>query len=217
MKSQIVVRMEMLATHKWPDAPAHRGYLSNLHAHVFKFEGRADVSHLNRQIEFHDLRTLLHETVAKVAVYRIDGPATFGDMSCEQIGEVILKMMPQLSSIMVSEDGQCDAEVTRGIDRPTIITLCGSTKFKGGYQAAERKLEEQGYAVFSIGSFPQADNEDMAEEVKTMLDTLHKRKIDLSDSIYVINPGGYVGDSTRSEIEYAKSLVKAILSLEPLL
>ena len=49
-----------------------------------------------------------------------------------------------------------------------------------------------------------------------MLDDMHKRKIDMADAIYVINVGGYVGSSTRSEIDYARKNGKEILSLEPL-
>ena len=48
-----------------------------------------------------------------------------------------------------------------------------------------------------------------------MLDNMHKRKIDMADSIYVINVGGYIGESTRSEIDYATRHGKEILYLEP--
>jgi hypothetical protein len=47
-----------------------------------------------------------------------------------------------------------------------------------------------------------------------MLDDMHKRKIDMADAIYVINVGGYIGSSTRSEIEYAKATGKEVLYLE---
>lgn len=47
-----------------------------------------------------------------------------------------------------------------------------------------------------------------------MLDNMHKRKIDMADAIYVINPGGYIGESTSSEIEYAKANGKKVLYLE---
>ena len=57
-------------------------------------------------------------------------------------------------------------------------------------------------------------DEGTLSETKEMLDDMHKRKIDMSDSIYVINVGGYIGDSTRSEIEYAKVHVKEIQYLE---
>jgi hypothetical protein len=48
-----------------------------------------------------------------------------------------------------------------------------------------------------------------------MLDDMHKRKIDMADEIFVINVGGYIGSSTRSEIEYATATGKAIRYLEP--
>ena len=216
MKSQIIARVEFAATHRWPDAPPHRAYLASSHFHVFKFEARASVSHLDRQIEFHDLRTRLHEVVAKIANYRIDGPATFSEMSCEMIGEKILEMMPELSSVVVSEDGLFDAEVTRTEIRPPIITICGSTKFKTEYEEAEDKLEKDGWAVMSVGSFPNYDGIIVDDDLKARLDDLHLRKIAMSDAVYVVNPNGYIGDSTRSEIEYARSLGKAVLSLESL-
>ena len=52
------------------------------------------------------------------------------------------------------------------------------------------------------------------EGTKEMLDDMHKRKIDMADSIYVINVGGYIGQSTRSEIEYAKKNGKEVRYLE---
>lgn len=48
-----------------------------------------------------------------------------------------------------------------------------------------------------------------------MLDDMHKRKIDMADGIYVINVNGYIGSSTRSEIEYARTTGKEVLFLEP--
>jgi hypothetical protein len=47
-----------------------------------------------------------------------------------------------------------------------------------------------------------------------MLDDMHKCKIDLADEILVINPGGYIGNSTRSEIEYALKTNKTVIYLE---
>ncbi len=61
--------------------------------------------------------------------------------------------------------------------------------------------------------------EDMDEgtltATKEMLDDMHKRKIDMADSIYVINVGGYIGESTRSEIEYARKTGKGVEYMEP--
>ena len=87
-----------------------------------------------------------------------------------------------------------------------VITLCGSTKFKDEFMAVQKKLTLDGNIVISLGLFGHSgDNEVWAEETKKMLNDMHKRKIDMSDEIFIINVGGYVGDSTKSEIEYAKS------------
>lgn len=87
-----------------------------------------------------------------------------------------------------------------------VITLCGSTKFKDEFMAVQKKLTLDGNIVISVGLFGHSgDNEVWAEGIKEMLDDMHKRKIDLADEIFVINIGGYIGSSTKSEIEYAKS------------
>ena len=57
-------------------------------------------------------------------------------------------------------------------------------------------------------------SEEELKAVKIRLDVLHFRKIDLSDEIFVLNVGGYIGESTSREIEYAKSTGKAVWYLE---
>ena len=97
-----------------------------------------------------------------------------------------------------------------------VITLCGSTRFKEQFYEAQKRLTLEGNIVISVGLFGHSgDNEVWSEGTKEMLDDMHKRKIDMADSIYVINVGGYIGESTRSEIEYAKKNGKAIEYLEP--
>lgn len=98
--------------------------------------------------------------------------------------------------------------------RPKVVTLCGSTKFKAEFEKAMKELTLKGYIVLTCGLFGHADGEyqdTITPEVKTMLDELHKRKIDLSDEIYVINKDGYIGESTQSEIEYAKQTGKKVV------
>ena len=96
-----------------------------------------------------------------------------------------------------------------------VITLCGSTKFKEEYLDAQKRLTLEGNIVISVGLFGHSgDNEVWSEGTKAMLDDMHKRKIDMADEIFVINVGGYIGDSTRSEIEYAKSTGQRIEFLE---
>lgn len=103
-----------------------------------------------------------------------------------------------------------------------VITLCGSTRFKDEFIEAQKRLTLEGNIVISVGLFGHAgDNEvwenmDEGTQTKTkeMLDDMHKRKIDMADEIYVINVGGYIGKSTKSEIEYAKSMGKKVNYLE---
>ena len=96
-----------------------------------------------------------------------------------------------------------------------VITLCGSTRFKDAFIAAQKRLTLEGNIVISVGLFGHSgDSEAMGAETKAMLDDMHKRKIDMADEIYVINVGGYIGSSTKSEIEYAKANGKGIGYLE---
>lgn len=103
-----------------------------------------------------------------------------------------------------------------------VITLCGSTRFKDQFMEAQKRLTLEGNIVISVGLFGHSgDNEvweDMDEgtltKTKEMLDDMHKRKIDMADEIFVINVGGYIGDSTRSEIDYALKHGKIIRYLE---
>ena len=97
-----------------------------------------------------------------------------------------------------------------------VITLCGSTRFKEQFLEAQKRLTLAGNIVISVGLFGHSgDNEVWTDGTKEMLDDMHKRKIDMADSIYVINVGGYIGQSTKSEIEYAKKNGKEVEYLEP--
>jgi hypothetical protein len=102
--------------------------------------------------------------------------------------------------------------------RPPIVVLCGSTRFFDTFRQENLRLTLAGAIVLSIGCDTKADG-DIAqiadiEQAKTDLDALHKRKIDLADTVHVLNVGGYIGQSTRSEIEYAAKLGKPITYLE---
>lgn len=92
-----------------------------------------------------------------------------------------------------------------------IITLCGSTRFKDTFMEVQKKLTLEGNIVLSVGVFGHSDNEEPSEEQKTMLDNMHKTKIDMADMIYVINVDGYIGKSTQSEIDYATAHGKSII------
>ena len=101
------------------------------------------------------------------------------------------------------------------IGRYKVITLCGSTKFKDEFLNEQKRLTLEGNIVISVGLFGHSgDNEVWTEGTKEMLDDMHKRKIDMADEIFVINKNGYIGSSTRSEIEYAIKTGKAVRYME---
>ena len=92
-----------------------------------------------------------------------------------------------------------------------VVTLCGSTRFKNEFMEAQKKLTLEGNIVISVSLFGHAgDDEVWTEGTKEILDDMHKRKIDMADEIFVINVGGYIGSSTRSEIEYAHATGKPV-------
>ena len=100
-----------------------------------------------------------------------------------------------------------------------VITLCGSTRFKDAFEETNKRLTLEGNVVLSVGLFSHAEEngrEWLGNGMKEMLDEIHKQKIDMSDEIFVINVGEYIGESTRSEIEYAKSKNKVVNYLEPI-
>ncbi len=93
--------------------------------------------------------------------------------------------------------------------RPKIAALCGSTRFRDEFTRINRELTLGGWMVLAPGVFAH-DGDELTAAEKVGLDELHKRKIDLADKIVIVNPGGYVGDSTRAEIEYATKLGKPV-------
>lgn len=102
------------------------------------------------------------------------------------------------------------------IGKYKIITLCGSTRFKDEFIEQQKRLTLEGNIVISVGLFGHSGDEEVwFEDIKPMLDDMHLRKIDLADEIFVINPGGYIGSSTRREIEYAHSTGKDVRYIVP--
>ena len=103
-----------------------------------------------------------------------------------------------------------------------VITLCGSTKFKDEFMKVQKELTLKGNVVLSVGFFGQSSDKDVFEnmdeetfaKIKKMLDDIHRRKIDMADEIFVVNVGGYIGESTKSEIMYAEKVGKKVNYLE---
>lgn len=105
------------------------------------------------------------------------------------------------------------------MERPKIVCLCGSTRFKSAWYEQTKLLTYAGYIVLGVGDLnpnKPDTNEPIDPDLKARLDELHKRKIDLADEVLVLNVGGYIGVSTRSEIEYAVAHGKKVRYLEEL-
>lgn len=108
--------------------------------------------------------------------------------------------------------------------RPTIVCLCGSTRFYDAWQQAEFDETMAGRIYLSVGFYHHSSGEmekvhgegvGITPEDKKMLDELHLRKIDLADEVLILNVAGYIGQSTNNELRYAHSLGKRIRFLEP--
>ena len=96
-------------------------------------------------------------------------------------------------------------------DRPEIVCICGSIRFADEMRAANRDLTFAGAIVVAPGEADEA----ITDEQKAALDVLHLRKIDLADLVLIVNPGGYVGESTRREIAYAHATGKPVSFTDP--
>lgn len=111
--------------------------------------------------------------------------------------------------------------IVLGPNFPTIVCLCGSTRFWRTFQQASLVETMAGRIVLSIGAASGTDDEHFGnlpreeyDRVKAMLDELHLRKIDLADEVLILNVGGYIGESTQRELRYALSSGKRVRFLE---
>ena len=101
------------------------------------------------------------------------------------------------------------------IGKYKVITLCGSTKFKDDFIREQKRLTLLGNIILTVGLFGHSgDTEVWNDGIKEMMDDMHKRRIDMSDEIFVINKNGYIGFSTKSEIEYAIKTGKKVNYME---
>lgn len=121
----------------------------------------------------------------------------------EDFGPLNHREIQELSEALVAPD-------------PEIICLCGSTKFKEVFLKAQKEFTLKGVIVLSVGFFGHADGWEDSEHLKPLLDELHLRKIDMADAVFVLNEGGYIGESTAREIEYAVRKSLPVNYLEPI-
>jgi hypothetical protein len=106
--------------------------------------------------------------------------------------------------------------------KPKIICLCGSTRFTEIMLIQQWELTKQGYVVLSWCALPDSyfsgkDKTHIGDQegVKKIVDEVHLRKIDFADEVFILNVGGYIGESTARELAYAKERGKKIRYLEP--
>ena len=92
--------------------------------------------------------------------------------------------------------------------QPEVVTLCGSVRFAAEHLEAHRRLAPEGRVVL-VPALP-APGGDASPADAVVLATLHRRKIDMSDRVHIVNPGGYVGQTTASEVAYAEVLGKEV-------
>lgn len=107
---------------------------------------------------------------------------------------------------------------------PEVITMCGSSRFTDLMAAISWEYEKLGKIVLRVNFVPDwyakkdgwTESSHGAEQsgLKQVLDELHCRKIDLCDKIFVCDYNGYIGESTKNEIEYARKIGKPIFYLE---
>jgi len=129
----------------------------------------------------------------------------------------------KVTDILIGKDKKVDCRLSVESDKKNnidklskIVCLCGSTRFYKQFQRLNYEETMNGNIVLSVGFYPHSSKEVHGENIgytkkqKEKLDQLHMRKIDMADEIFIINVGGYIGESTKKEIEYAKSLGKKI-------
>ena len=98
-------------------------------------------------------------------------------------------------------------------DEFTVITLCGSMRFREEFERLDAELTLAGHVVLTPTALDPS-TEVNAEE-RALLGHIHLQKIAMSDEILIVNVGDYVGESTRREIEHARSRGVAVSYLEP--
>lgn len=150
--------------------------------------------------------------------------ATNGHLSVE-VGEMVGPEDAEAIDVALNRDECIDlaefiaANLPIGTFKPLprIVCLCGSTRFWRTFQEASLQETLAGKIVLSIGAASGTDDDHFGnlpreeyDRIKADLDRLHLRKIDLADEVLILNVGGYIGESTRRELEYAKSQGKRV-------
>jgi hypothetical protein len=152
---------------------------------------------------------------------------------CEEAGQVVDAALARLDAQLNPNPDTKQAEnpdtlaaarecrgIARGLVRPArprIVCLCGSTRFYEAFRKANFEETVAGRIILTVGCDFKSDDDLFAHmpweqkiTLKSRLDELHLRKIDLADEVLILNVGGYIGESTAREIAYARSARKPV-------
>lgn len=129
------------------------------------------------------------------------------------IDQILMEISPDAESPSLPAQWDVPRALREPIDgRPRIVCICGSTRFRDEMADANRRLTLAGTVVLAPAVF-QHSGDTITEAQKARLDELHLKKIDLADAVFVVDPGGYIGESTSREIAYARSTGKPVFRL----
>lgn len=104
------------------------------------------------------------------------------------------------------------------IGKYKIVCIIGSTKYKTEIQNKAAELTLDGYVVLPLTVFSHSDNLSLSEKEINMLKDMIKKKIDISDEVYVVNPKGtIIGTNTLEEINYALDNNKRVTYMNPII
>jgi hypothetical protein len=98
--------------------------------------------------------------------------------------------------------------------RPTVIALCGSSKFKSTIMGLMQRESLRGKIVLQHGFYHHVDLVPITDMQKKMLDEVMLHKIEMADEVLIVNVNGYIGTSTKAAIEHAKALRKRLVWYE---
>lgn len=141
---------------------------------------------------------------------------SYGILPSEEIDDISYDIKEERGETILYLDSYMEEMIKYAISahdstfRGGIVCLCGSTKFKKEFEDTVLEESLKGKVVLSVCCFTHADNLEFEEDELYLFHDLHRRKIDMADEIVVINPDGYIGETTKKEIELAESLGKKI-------
>jgi len=146
------------------------------------------------------------------------------ESQCQVLCPIQVQCQPcNATGFVPASSPDLSARVTK---EPKVICFCGSSRFIAEMAILMWEFEKLGNICMGLHLMPNGYGEEKGhgaeyhhlaelEGCAEQMDELHKRKIDLANEIFVVNVGGYIGSSTKSEIEYATVHGKPVRYLEP--